>query len=73
MTSSGPIIEGPCCLLTHKDYAVEEVESFIKSMNIAPCNQLGTEDLGASALFDLSKVRLLPQVKFVLSLSSSFN
>ena len=22
MTSSGPVIEGSCCLLTHKDYAV---------------------------------------------------
>ena len=31
MTSSDPIVEGPRCLLMHKDYAVEEVESFIKS------------------------------------------
>ena len=60
MTSSGPIIEGPRCLLTHKDYVVEEVESFIKPMDIAPCDQLGIEDLGASALFDLSRVCSLP-------------
>ena len=25
MTSTGPVAEGPRCLLTHKDYAVEEV------------------------------------------------
>ena len=42
MTSSGPVIEGPCCLLTYKDYAVEEVESFIKLTDIAPSDQLGT-------------------------------
>ena len=41
MTSSGPVIEGPCCLLTHKDYAIEEVESFIKPIDIAPNDQLG--------------------------------
>ena len=29
MTSSGPVIEGPRCLLTHKDYAIGEVGSFI--------------------------------------------
>ena len=29
MTSLGPIREGPCRLLTHKDYAVGEVKSFI--------------------------------------------
>ena len=46
MTSSGPIIEGPCSLLTHKDYAVREVGSFIKPTNIRPCDLLGTEDLG---------------------------
>ena len=56
MTSSGPIIEGPCCLLTHKDYAVKEVGSFVKSTDIRPCDLVGTEDLGASALFDLTKV-----------------
>ena len=60
MTSSGPVIEGPRCLLTYKNYVVEEVESFIKLTDIAPCDQLGTEDLGASTLFDLSRVCLLP-------------
>ena len=60
MTSLGPVNEGPCRLLTHKDYAVREVKSFIKSADIEPCDQLGTEDLGASALFDLTRVCLLP-------------
>ena len=38
MTSTGPVSEGPCRLLTHKDYAVREVESLIKSTNIEPCD-----------------------------------
>ena len=67
MTSSGPIIEGLCCLLTHKDYAVGEVGSFIKPTDIGPCDLLGIKDLGASALFDLTRVCLLPfgQVVFI--------
>ena len=73
MTSLSPVIKGPRCLLTYKDYAVEEVESFIKLTDIAPYDQLGTEDLGASTLFDLNRVCLLPQVKFVLSLTGSFD
>ena len=60
MTSLGPVNEGPCRLPTHKGYAVEEVKSFIKPADIKPCDQLGTEDLGASALFDLTRVCLLP-------------
>ena len=36
MTSSGPVIEGPCYLLTHKDYAVGEVGSFVKPTDIGP-------------------------------------
>ena len=59
MTSSGPVIEGPHCSLTHKDYAVEEVESFIKPTDLDPCAQLGTEDLGALAFFDLTRVCFL--------------
>ena len=60
MTSLGPVNEGPCRLLTYKDYAVGEVKSFIKPADIEPCDQLGTEDLGMSALFDLTRVYLLP-------------
>ena len=36
MTSSGPVLEGPGCLLTHKGYAVREVGSFVK-----PTDQIG--------------------------------
>ena len=60
MTSLSPVNEGPCRLLTHRDYAVEEVRSFVKPADIEPCDQLETEDLGASALFDLARVCLLP-------------
>ena len=60
MTSSGPVSEGPRCLLTHKDYAIEEIESLIKSTDINPYAQLGTKELGASALFDLAQVSILP-------------
>ena len=69
MTSSGPVIEGPCCLLTHKGYAVEKVGSFVKSTDIKPCDLVGTEDLVASALFDITRVYLLSHVKLVLFLS----
>ena len=59
MTSTSLVSEGPCCLLTHKDYVVGEVESLIKPTDIEPCDQVGTEDLGASALFDLTRLCLL--------------
>ena len=59
MTSTGLVSVGPCHLLTHKDYAVGEVESLIKPTDIEPCDQVGTEDLGVSALFDLTRVCLL--------------
>ena len=47
MTSSGPVITGLCCLLTHKDYAVREVGSFVKPTDIGPYDLVGIEDLGA--------------------------
>ena len=59
MTSSGPVLEGPCSLLTHKGYAVGEVGSFVKPTDLEPCDLVGTEDLGALALFDITKVRFL--------------
>ena len=68
MTSSGLVSEGPYRLLTHKDYAVGKVESFIKPTDIEPCDLLGTDDLGASAFFDLTRVCLLPfgRIDFIL-------
>ena len=59
MTSSSLIPEGPSCLLTHKAYAVGEVGSFVKSTDLEPGDLVGTEDLGASALFDITRVCLL--------------
>ena len=73
MTSSSPVIKGPCFLLTHKDYVVGEVGSFVKPTNIGPCDLLGMEDLGESALFDLTRICLLSQVKLVLFLSDLFD
>ena len=58
MTSIGPIVEGPRHLLTHKDYAIEEVKSLIKPMDVEPCAELGMEELGVLALFDLTQVSL---------------
>ena len=59
MTSSGPVPEGPSCLLTHKAYAVGKVGFFVKPTNLEPCDLVGIEDLGASALFDVTRVCLL--------------
>ena len=59
MTSSGPVLEGPSCLLTHKAYAVREVGSFVKPTDLEPCDLVGTEDLGASTLFYITRVCLL--------------
>ena len=53
--------------------AVEEVKSFVKPADIEPCDQLGTEDLEALALFDLTRVCLLPLSKWLhLALIISF-
>ena len=56
MTSSGPVLEGPCSLLTYKGYAVGELGSFVKPTDLEPCDLVGTKDLGASALFDITRV-----------------
>ena len=58
MTSSGPVLEGPSCLLTHKAYVVGEVGSFVKPTDLEPCDLVGTEDLGVSAFFDITRVCL---------------
>ena len=64
MTSSGPILEGLCCLMTHKEYVVGEVGSFVKPMDLEPCDLVETEDLGVSALFDITRVCLLLLYQF---------
>ena len=73
MTLTGPVIKGPRCLLTHKDYAVKEVQSLIKPTDVDPCAELGTEELGASTLFDLTRVNLFSWlVLYPFSSSSLF-
>ena len=59
MTFSSPVLEGPCCVLTYKGYIVGEVGFFVKLTNLEPCDLVETEDLGASALFDITRVCLL--------------
>ena len=59
MTTSGPITQEPNhCLLTHKDYVVEVIESIIKDKDVDPCAEQMTKELGALGLFDLTRVRL---------------
>lgn len=43
-------------LLTHKDYAIEMVDLIIKETDLDLCAEQTSEDLGASGLYDLSKV-----------------
>ena len=57
MTTSGPVTQGlDCRLLTHKDYVVEVMESIIKDKGVDPCAEQVTRELGASGLFDLTRV-----------------
>ena len=52
-----------------QDYAVEEIEMLIKPTDIDPCALLRTEELGASALFDLTRVSCIPYLFFPLPFS----
>ena len=53
----GPVAQGAVCrLLTHKDHAIEMVDSVIKKTDLDPCANQTTEDLMASGLFDLFRV-----------------
>ena len=60
MTSTGLVIERPHHLLTHKDYTVKEVQSFIKPTDMDPCAELGMEELRVSAFFNLTRVNSFP-------------
>ena len=56
-TTSGPVAQGSDRhLLTHKDYAIEMVESIIRDKDVYLCVEQGMEELGASGLFDLARV-----------------
>ena len=55
MTTSSPVIkEIDRRLLTHKEYAVEMMESIIENQDVDPCTEQGTEELGSSGLLDLA-------------------
>ena len=58
MTMSNPITQDPKQrLLTHKDHALEMMESIIKDKDVDPCAEQATIDLGALGLFYLTRVR----------------
>ena len=59
MTRKGLVILDPVqSLVTHKDYAIEMVNSIIKEMDMDVCGEHTLEDLGASSLYDLLRVRI---------------
>ena len=53
MMGKGPVQR----LVTHKDYAIKMVNSIIKEMDLGPGGEHANKDLGASGLYDLSRVR----------------
>lgn len=61
MTGKGPITPSVIRrFITHKDYAVEMVDSIIKEpdLDLDPCAEQSSKDLGVSGLYDLSRVCL---------------
>lgn len=57
MTASGAVIPQPVRhLLTHKDYTVEVAESILKEEEVELCDEQATDEIGSSALFDLTWV-----------------
>ena len=67
MTAIGPISLGTVHrLLTHKEHAVEMVESIIKETDLDRCVEQTMEDLEASSLFDLSRVRPFFKLSFTV-------
>ena len=59
MSAHGPIVFGLVQrLVSHKEYAVEMVNSIIKDTDLDECGEHTTKDLGASGLFDLARVSI---------------
>ena len=59
MTMLGPATEEfEHCLLTHKDYAIEMLESIIKDKDADPCVGQATRELGDSSLYELAWVSI---------------
>lgn len=61
-----------CCLLTHKEHAIEMVELIINETNLDHYANQTIEDLGASGLFDLSRVHFFQITSFMCYLSIRF-
>ena len=65
MTVTGPVTQGTIRrLLTHKEHVIEMIESIIKEMDLDLCVEQMIEELGASSLFYLSRVRPFFQTFF---------
>ena len=59
MSAQGPIIFGPIQrLVSHKEYAVEMVNSIIKDTDLDKCGEHGIKDLGVSSFFDLARISI---------------
>lgn len=57
MTGKGHVLLGTVRrLLTYKEHTIEMVVSIIKEMDLDPCANQTTKDLGASGLLDFSRV-----------------
>ena len=68
MTSLGPVAQGSDRrFLTHKDYAIEMVGSIIRDKDVDPYAEQGTDELGASGLFNLARVRFVLRLTFLLT------
>ena len=67
MTATGPVTQGTVRHVhTHKEHAIEMVESIIKAIDLDLCAEQNIEDLGKSGLFDLSRVRPFLKLSFTL-------
>ena len=61
MLAHGPVVSGPIQrLVSHREYAVEMVNSIIKDTNLDKCGEHATKDLGVSSFFDLARISIHP-------------
>ena len=73
MTGKGPVTQGTVRrLLTHKDHVVEMVDSIIKETDLDPCADQTIDDLGASSIFDFSRVCSFQTCLYALFVCSFF-
>ena len=67
MTTPGPVTQdSERCLLTHKDYAVDMLESIIKEKDSDPCATFAMVELGDSSHFDLARVGIFHSIFYLL-------